>query len=264
MCVENDSRPPIPPIAGGATDTRDLRLTSADGTRFMAFAARATNPTGAGMVVIPDVRGLHAYYKELATRFAEVGVDAVAIDFFARTAPGDDRSDSFDFMSQVSLTTPPTLQADISAAAAYLRSADGGAVRSLFSVGFCFGGALSYLQAASGLNYAGVIGFYGWPLGLKRWPDRPKAIDAVSRFTCPVLSLFGGADEGIPAADVEAFDAALRKAGIRHDQTVYPGAPHSFFDRKYTEFKDASTDAWRRVREFVSAHGRPQATAASR
>jgi dienelactone hydrolase len=70
-------------------------------------------------------------------------------------------------------------------------------VRSLFSVGFCFGGALSYLQAASGLDYAGVIGFYGWPLGLKRWPDRPKPIDAVSRYKSPVLSLFGGADEGI-------------------------------------------------------------------
>jgi len=251
MCVDNDSRPPIPPIAGGATDTRDLRLTSADGTRFMAYGARATTPTGAGMVVIPDVRGLHPYYKELAVRFAEAGVDAVAIDFFARTAPSDDRGESFDFMAQVPQTKPDTLQADIAAAAAYLRGPEGGAVKSLFSAGFCFGGALSYLQAASGLGYAGVIGFYGWPLGLKRWPDRPKPIDAVSRYTCPVLSLFGGADEGIPPADVEAFDTALRKAGVGHDSTVYPGAPHSFFDRKQTEFADASADAWRRVREFV-------------
>jgi len=61
MCVDDDSYPPISPIAGGATDTRDLRLTSADGTPFMAFGARATAPTGAGMIVIPDVRGLHRY-----------------------------------------------------------------------------------------------------------------------------------------------------------------------------------------------------------
>ena len=87
-------------------------------------------------------------------------------------------------------------------------------MRSLFSVGFCFGGALSYLQAASGLDYAGVIGFYGWPLGLKRWPDRPKPIDAVNRYKSPVLSLFGGADEGIPQADVDAFDTALQE-GLR-------------------------------------------------
>jgi carboxymethylenebutenolidase len=254
MCVDNDSRPPIPPIAGGSAGGQDLRLTSADGTRFMAYAARAANPTGAGMVVIPDVRGLHVYYKELADRFAEVGVNAVAIDFFARTAATDDRSDSFDFMTQVGLTKPETLQADIAAAAAHLRGKDGGQVRSLFSVGFCFGGTLSYLQAASGLDYRGVIGFYGWPLGLKRWPDRPKPIDAVSRYKSAVLSLFGGADEGIPQADVDQFNEACRKAGVKHDSTVYPGAPHSFFDRKYKEFADASADAWRKVQGFIQAN----------
>ena len=254
MCVESDSRPPIAPIAGGSASDRDLHLTSSDGTRFMAYGSRASSPTGAGMVVIPDVRGLHPYYKELAVRFAEVGVDAVAIDFFARTAQGTDRGDSFDFMSQVPLTKPDTLQADLAAALAYLRSPEGGNVRAVFSVGFCFGGALSYLQAASGLDYAGVIGFYGWPLGLRRWPDRPKPIDAVPRYTAPVLSIFGGADEGIPQSAVDEFDGALRRAGKSHDSTVYPGAPHSFFDRKQTEFADASADAWRRVREFVGKH----------
>jgi carboxymethylenebutenolidase len=254
MCVDNDSRPPIAPIAGGSAGSENLRLVSADGTRFMAYAARASKPTGAGMIVIPDVRGLHPYYKELADRFAEVGVDSVAIDFFARTASTDDRGDSFDFMAHVPQTKPETLQADIAAAAARLRSPQGGGVRSLFSVGFCFGGALSYFQAASGLGYAGVVAFYGWPLGLKRWPDRPKPIDAVSRFTCPLLSLFGGADEGIPQGDVDQFDAACKKAGVTHDMTVYPGAPHSFFDRKQAEFADASADAWRRVQAFVRQH----------
>src|SRR5438034_4030980 len=168
MCVDDDSFPPIPPISGGAAGSSDLHLISSDGTRFMAHAARAAKSTGAGMVVIPDVRGLHPYYKELADRFAEIGVDAVAIDFFARTAPSEDRSEAFDFMSQVPLTKPETLQADIAAAAAYLRGSEGGGVRSLFSVGFCFGGAISYLQAASGLGYAGVIGLYGSPNVLER------------------------------------------------------------------------------------------------
>jgi len=53
MCVDNDSRPPLAPIAGGSMDARDFRLTSSDGTKFMAYAARSTRPTGAGMVVIP-------------------------------------------------------------------------------------------------------------------------------------------------------------------------------------------------------------------
>src|SRR5262249_12317956 len=233
---------------------RDLRRTSSGGRGVMGDTARASQPTGAGMVVIPDVRGLHPYYKELADRFSEIGVDAVAIDFFARTAPSDDRSDSFDFMSQVPLTKPDQLQVDIAAAVAHLKSKDGGQVRSLFSVGFCFGGVLSYFQAPSGLGYAGVIGFYGLPLGLKLRPDRPKPIDAVDRYKSPVLSLFGGADEGIPQADVDAFAAACRKAGVKHEQHVYPGAPHSFFDRKFKEFADASADAWKRVQSFIKSN----------
>ena len=67
-----------------------------------------------------------------------------------------------------------------------------------------------------------------------------------------VLSIFGGADEGIPPADVEAFDQACRKAGVKHEQKVYEGAPHSFFDRKYAEFAEASADAWKRVQAFVT------------
>ena len=73
------------------------------------------------------------------------------------------------------------------------------------------------------------------------------------RYTCPVLSIFGGADEGIPQSDVDAFAAACRKARVKHDLTVYPGAPHSFFDRKQAAFAEASADAWRRVQTFVRA-----------
>src|SRR5947209_19892893 len=139
MCFDNDSRPPITPIAGGSTGGHDLRLTAADGTRFMAYAARASKPSGAGMVVIPDVRGLHPYYKELADRFAEVGVDSVAIDFFARTAPSDDRSDSFDFMSHVPQTKPDALQADIATAVPCLPGKGGGEARASLSVGVRLG-----------------------------------------------------------------------------------------------------------------------------
>ena len=87
MCVDNDSRPPIHPIAGGSAGSQDLKLASADGTRFMAHAARASAPTGAGMVVIPDVRGLHPYYKELADRFAEIGVDSASSTASSRNSP---------------------------------------------------------------------------------------------------------------------------------------------------------------------------------
>lgn len=254
MCFDYDARPPIPPIAGGALETRDLTLTSADGTRFMAFAARAAQPTGAGMIILPDVRGLHPYYKELAQRFAEAGIDAVAIDYFGRTAGIGPRDESFDFWPHVAETRPDKVAADVAAAAAYLRSPEGGAVKSLFTVGFCFGGAASFLQAANNHGLAGVIGFYGWPQGSPRRPAWPAPVDKAAEFACPVLALYGGADEGIPQEAIDRFDQALERAGVPHETHVYPGAPHSFFDRRQTEFAEASADAWQRVLTFVKKY----------
>jgi carboxymethylenebutenolidase len=46
----------------------------------------------------------------------------------------------------------------------------------------------------------------------------------------------------------------LQAAGVPNEVVVYPGAPHSFFDRKYTDFADESTDAWNRVLGFIDAN----------
>src|SRR5260370_6942531 len=113
MCYTDDARPPLPPISGAAADQGDLVLTSADGTKFGAYFARAEKPTGAGMVVMPDVRGLHQFYKELAQRFAEAGIDSVAIDYFGRTAGIGDRSEAFEFMPHVEKTTQENIAAHL-------------------------------------------------------------------------------------------------------------------------------------------------------
>jgi len=251
MCFDLDSHPPIAPIAGGALDSRQLALTAADGTRFDAFLARAAQPTGAGMIVLPDVRGLHRYYEELALRFAEAGIDSIAIDYFARTAPTSARDESFEFMPHVGLTTYPTLTADIAAAAKELRA--GGRVRSLFTVGFCFGGRLAFLTSSQDLDLAGAIGFYGPPTGAAR-NLMPAPVEVAGQMHAPILGLFGGTDQSIPQEARDEFDRALTAAGVEHELYAYPDAPHSFFDRKAAEFADDSTDAWRRVLAFVHDH----------
>ncbi|HEY8921745.1 MAG TPA: dienelactone hydrolase family protein, partial [Candidatus Limnocylindria bacterium] len=206
MCYDADARPPLPPISGAALDAGELTLTSVDGTRVAAYAARAGAPSGAGIVILPDVRGLHPFFEELALRFAEAGVDAIAIDYFSRTAGTGRRDADFDYASHVPLTRHETLNADVAAAAAHLRSPDGASVERLYTVGFCFGGRLSYLQAASGIDAAGVIGFYGPPVGSRA--GLPAPADEAPRFTCPVLAFWGGADQGIGPGDVQTFDQA--------------------------------------------------------
>ena len=247
MCYGDDARPPLPPISGAAADHGDMTLRSSDGTEFDAHFARAAKPTGAGMVVLPDVRGLHGFYKELAERFAEAGIDSVAIDYFARTAGRGDRSDGFDYMPHVQQTTQEGIAADTAAAIAYLRSEDGGAVKSVFTVGFCFGGSNSWNQSALNADAVdGCVGFYGRPSRVEPYLGKMKK---------PVLVLIAGSDQATTPEQNEEFLEALDKAGVPHESHVYEGAPHSFFDRSFAEWKDACDDAWRRILDFIKKNG---------
>jgi carboxymethylenebutenolidase len=245
MCYSDDARPPLPPVGGAASDSGDFILTAADGNQFAAHFARAANPSGAGMVVMPDVRGLHEFYKELARRFAEAGIDAVAIDYFGRTAGIGERGEDFEFRPHVEKTTPDGTKADVAAAVAYLKSKDGGAVKSVFSVGFCFGGSNSWNQSAGGHGLNGCIGFYGRP---------ERSVANIPKMKSPLLLLVAGADF-TPQEAFQDFDRQLTEAKVPHEMHVYEGAPHSFFDRTFAEWKDACDDAWHRILAFVKKHG---------
>jgi carboxymethylenebutenolidase len=253
MCHELASRPPFPPIAGGAgpAGAGELVLEAADANRFLAFGARATAPDAPGIVILPDVRGLHPFYQDLAVRFAEVGVHATAMDYFGRTAGTAQRAGGFDFMSHVAQTTPETVALDVAATVAHVRSAEGGGAERVFTVGFCFGGRKSFNQAGQGHGLSGVIGFYGPPQRREPGDDAPVLL--AGSYECPVLGLFGGADPSIPPDAIEGFRRALDDAGVPNELVTYERAPHSFFDRSFDEHRRACDDAWRRILGFLDA-----------
>jgi carboxymethylenebutenolidase len=250
MCHPTDARPPLPPIRGGAVDARDLELIAADGTRLAAHLAAAERPGGPGIVVIPDVRGLHPFYEDLANRLAEAGVHAIALDLYARTAGPGHRGADFDYMLHVNQAQREGIRADVAAGIGALRTAVGVAADRVYVLGFCFGGRAAFVQAGERHALDGVIGFYGPVAGPGR-AGLPEPVSFASHFTCPVLGLFGGDDPGIPPESIAAFDAALDAADIAHRLITYPGAPHSFFDRTAAEHAEAAADAWRQVLDFV-------------
>ncbi len=247
MCFDHDSDPPIPSGDREVT-TEDLTLTAGDGNQLLAFSAHGAEESPTAVVVLPDVRGLYRFYKDLAVRFAQAGHDAIAIDYFGRTTDLEDRSNHWDFWPHVEKCTVEGVSADVAAAVARLREND--ANRKVFTVGFCFGGSHSWHQAANGHRLSGAVGFYGKP----RRSDDDAVIDRVGEMTCPILALMGGDDPGIPEELVDEYRRALNQAGVSHEVVVYPGAPHSFFDRKYAEFADESADAWGRVLAFIDAN----------
>jgi carboxymethylenebutenolidase len=252
MCFELDSVPPIPPISGGApVRSEDVVLEAADGTRLAAFAAQPDDGGRVGIVVLPDVRGLYGFYEQLALRFAERGYPAIAFDYFGRTAGVSKRDDEFPYMEHVAQTAPETIAQDVLAAVEHLRSPAGGSCATVFAVGFCFGGRHAWLATADGHGLAGAVGFYG-STGERN--GEPGPTQRAAEFAAPILALQAGDDQNILPEHNAAFDAALTAAGVEHEVVVYDGAPHSFFDRRFEEYADASADAWERTLAFIERH----------
>jgi len=151
-------------------------------------------------------------------------------------------------MPQVMQTTVGQVQQDIAAAIAALH--DHTDATSVATVGFCFGGLQSFLAGTSTeLDLAGVVGFYAGLEGKRL--SIPGPLERAGEIRGPLLGLFGGADPSITEDQVHEFDRRLEAAGITHEIQIYPGVPHSFFDRRFASWHEACEDAWRRVLGFV-------------
>jgi carboxymethylenebutenolidase len=218
-----------------------MELTSADGTRFAAYDAVPTTRRGASLVLLPDIRGLHPYYTDLAIAFAQAGIDTVAIDPYARTAGLTERGEDFDYQPHAKALDRASLLEDARAARDRLAQRSGDPV---FTLGFCKFGGESWALSATDLGAAGCMGFYGRP---------GTVMDLVPSMSSPVLVLAAGADAATTPEENAAFAGALSDAGVDHVFVEYEGAPHSFFDRSFAQWEDACTDAWRQMLAFVDA-----------
>ncbi len=233
MCHPPGARPPdVPtdllPISGGAGG-EDIILTSEDATRFRAHLAKA----GEG---------------DRGERFASAGVHAIALDYFGRTGGTTRRGDDFEYRGHLAKTKTTTIQADVASAIGHLRGATD--ARRIYVLGFCMGGRQAFFASAEHVELSGVVGFYG-RLSTREGEEGTAPKDRAPRMRAPVLGLFGGADPSIPAGDIEQFDHALRDARVEHHFVTYPAAPHSFFDRTFSEHQEACADAWRRALGFI-------------
>jgi carboxymethylenebutenolidase len=229
-------------MRGEIGDHGDLVLTSADGTQFAAYHASPAQGSTRAIVILPDVRGLHQFYKDLALRFAEAGLHAIAFDYFGRTAGLGPRDEDFAYREHLEASKPETIAEDVAAAVAWLRAQPG--VGTVFTVGFCWGGSNSWAQSAAGHDLAGCIGFYGVP-------SRVESL--VPRMRSPLLLLAAGADFTPPGV-VSAFADQVRASGVAAELRVFDGMPHSFFDRTYAQHVDACERAWREMLSFVDTN----------
>ncbi|MDJ0396785.1 dienelactone hydrolase family protein [Rhodococcus sp. G-MC3] len=245
MCHSYDSRPPFAPSIGKVKEHGSMLLKSQDGTTVLAYEALPETPNGSALVILPDVRGVHAYYQDLAQRLAEAGYAAVVIDYYGRTTDDTNRDESFDFKEHLAVLESANVARDADAAAAYLKDAHPEAAVTVFSVGFCFGGSQSWRLAATSTAFAGNIGFYG----------QPKLVaDVLPELHAPLLLLLAGNDVVTGQEEFNTFATELSASGKPYELKVYDGAPHSFFDRSYDEHRGACADAWTRLLSFTDTY----------
>jgi carboxymethylenebutenolidase len=249
MCYTDGATPPTPPGASGKATGEEMVLKAGDGNQFYAYLALPEGHTHSAVVIYPDVRGLHQFYRDLALRFAEVGVAAIAIDYFGRTAGLTSRAEGFDYQPHTQQIRIDTLTLDVQAALAALREkveADA----AVFITGFCMGGSLTLITGTNKeLGLAGLIPFYA---GITRdFGGAGTVLDNAAKVAYPVAGFFGGDDQNIPESAVRELGDKLTAAGVENHLMIYPGAPHSFFDRRAEEFAGASADAWGRLLTFI-------------
>lgn len=247
MCFQPSAQPPAPPCTGLGAETERLTLSASDGNSFAATIAITTREQAPGLVVLPDIRGLHPYYGALAEAFAGAGVHALAIDLYGRTAGAEHRDEEFEWQPHRAAARDATIALDVRAA---LEELEQRGVARRFVLGFCFGGRAALMQGSQP-GIAGIIGFYGAPARAEDGGSSPVEEARSGRLRAPVLALYGGADEKITPEEQYAFAEALTAAGILHETVVYDDAPHSFFDRAMADHRHACDDAWRLMLRFL-------------
>jgi len=210
-----------------------------------AYAARpkTAGPRTPGIVVIMHIWGVDAQIRDVVRRYAKAGFAAVAPDLYARFgAPsGDGVSNISVFRKYPSQFEQPKLDADVRAAATWLKTAS--PQSKIAITGFCMGGHLALQQAIANGDILCAVGpFYG----------NPKDIDP-AKIQIPVCGSYGARDTGIPAASVKAFAAALH---VPNDIKIYPNAGHAFFDDQRKAYvASAAEDAWNRTIAFFTKYG---------
>lgn len=188
---------------------------------FAGYLALPPAGTGPGLVLWQEIFGVNAHIQAVAEQYALDGFVVLAPDTFWRQAPrvqlGYDGADRDQAMALMKGYAGDEALADIAASVAALRARPEVAGSKVGSFGYCMGGRLAYLSAATaGVDAA--VAFYGG--GIQGQLERAADI------ACPVQFHYAENDDNIPLAAVERVrDAMAGKAAELH---VYPGAHHGF------------------------------------
>lgn len=243
------------------TDTSGLQAGDAKikvGSEEMpAYFARPAGNTKAPVIIVAmEIFGLHEYIKDVTRRLAKLGAFAIAPDYYFRKGVDLTKvTEIKDLLAVVNAKPDAELFSDLDATVAWAGS-QGGDTAKLGIIGFCRGGRNVWEYAAHSGTLKAAVAFYGPPVDEPNplWPKSPMQL--APEMKAPVLGLYGGADTGIPVAQVEQLKAALERNKKTAEFKIYPGAPHGFHaDYRGSYRKDAAEDAWKQAQAWFKKYG---------
>ncbi|MDL9998581.1 dienelactone hydrolase family protein [Variovorax sp. J22P240] len=230
-----------------------------NGFEVPAYAAAPAGKTGLPVVlVVQEIFGVHEYIADTCRRFAKAGYLAIAPELYARQGDPKGYTDIPKLQADIVSKVPDAqVMADLDGALKYA-AANGGDVQEAAITGFCWGGRIVWLYAATGKVKAGAA-WYGRLIGQPSELTPRHPIDVAANLQAPVLGLYGGKDQGIPLDTVDKMKAALATgspAAKASQFVVYPEAGHAFHaDNRSSYVKEAAEDGWKRALAWFKANG---------
>ncbi|MCY3693163.1 MAG: dienelactone hydrolase family protein [Chloroflexota bacterium] len=209
------------------------------------------------VLVAQHATGVDEFIQDICDRLAAEGYAAVAPNLYHRhseeaiaaSANGGPRP------SPGALLSDPDIVADINAAMDWLLNHDAVQSDRIGVTGFCMGGRVAWLAAASNPNFKAVVPYYGGNLMTTWGAGQTPPFDLADDINCPMLFHFGEIDANPSQDDMQKLDAELSRLGKDHTFHTYPDADHAFMNPAGGRYNEAAAVAsWPRTLEFFAQH----------
>lgn len=208
------------------------------------------------VIVVHHGPGVDKFIEDRVENLAQRGYLAIAPDLYHRQATESSAaagaSDDGDIPTRISRLRDPEVINDVNAAVNYARRLKDTQLGDVGIIGFCMGGRVAYLMAASKPVFKAAGVFYGGNI-MKAWGNGPTPFDLTPYIHCPIAGFFGAEDSNPSPADVDRLEAQLDKYRKPREFHRYPDAGHAFlnFTNPATYREGPARDAWDKLIPFL-------------
>lgn len=230
-------------LSAFATDDKAVSYPSGNETvSGMLYTPAGKGPFPA-LIVIHEWWGLDDWVKGQASKFADEGYVALAVDLYR----GKSTADPGEAHELARGLPEDRAKRDLAAAFDFLKKQKNVNPGKIGAIGWCMGGGYSLDVALQEPALAADVINYGH---LATDPDNLKKIHA------PILAIFGGKDRGIPVDDVKKFEQTMKQFGKKIDIVIYPDAGHAFQNpsNKAGYRAGDAADSWEKTVDFLAAN----------